>query len=143
MNPKSLLFAAVASTTVVLTGCGVSGSPETFPFPTPQPLSSVYECIHGVVINSGFGLERDRPDVGLLRGSRNAIVTDTVAASAGGRRIRHLMEWQLLDVEIFELNGDSTRVEYTVASGNNENGPWGTPSRDIIQFARETADRCS
>ena len=142
MNRKFLPIATVAAS-IALAACGVSGSPATFPFASPEPLPEAYDCVRSIVANSGFGLERDRPEVGILRGTRNSIVTDTVAAAAGGRRVRHLMEWQLLEVEIFEEPGDSSRVEYTVASGNNENGPWGDPSRDIIQFARETAERCS
>ncbi|MFP3947421.1 MAG: hypothetical protein ACOC8K_09760 [Gemmatimonadota bacterium] len=142
MNRQFLPVAKLAAT-VALIGCGVSGSPETFPFASPEPIPEAYDCVHSVVTNAGFGLERDRPDVGILRGTRNAIVTDTIAAAAGGRRIRHLMEWQLLEVEIFEEPDDSSRVEYTVASGNNQSGPWGDPSRDIIEFARTTAERCS
>jgi len=128
---------------VTLFACGVSGSPATYPFPSPEPLPEAYECVRDIVGVSGFEIRRDRSDVGLLQGVRQSIVTDTVADPVGGRRIRHLMEWQFLEVEIFEEPGDSSRVEYTVASGNNSNGPWGDPSRAIVEFARETADRCS
>lgn len=128
---------------ITLFGCGVSGSPATYPYPSPEPLPEAYECVRGIVAVSGFEIRRDRSDVGILQGVRHSIVTDTVASAVGGRRVRHLMEWQFLEIEIFEEADDSSRVEYTVASGNNENGPWGTPSRDIVQFARETADRCS
>lgn len=142
MNRKLRPLAAIVMA-ATLTACGVSGSPATYPFASPEPSPAAYACVHDIVTNSGFGLERDRPEIGLLRGTRHAIVTDTVASAVGGRRVRHLMEWQLLEIEIFEEPGDSSRVEYTVASGNNENGPWGDPSRDIVEFARETAERCS
>lgn len=129
--------------TIVLFACGVSGSPATYPFPSPEPLPEAYQCVRGIVAVSGFEIRRDRSDVGILQGVRQSIVTDTVPDPVGGRRVRNLMEWQFLEIEIFEEPGDSSRVEYTVASGNNSNGPWGDPSRDIVRFARETADRCS
>lgn len=127
----------------ILFACGVSGSPATYPFPSPEPLPEAYQCVRDIVAVSGFEIRRDRSDVGILEGVRHSIVTDTVADPAGGRRVRNLMEWQFLTIEVFEEAGDSSRVEYTVASGNNSNGPWGDPSRAIVGFAQETAERCS